>query len=106
LQVSPVQTFLTRSPCCDSAQESFPSEQRHPLPETRKHLAGVAQHRRVVIGDARDVDDHILDTDVEQVLDALADLVHPADQELVAEALEAPPLPVRLDRGVPIRAIF
>src|SRR5215217_8922657 len=80
--------------------------ERHPLDEAGKYLAGVPQHWRMVVGDARDVDDHILDADVDQALDAFADLVHPADQELVAELLEAPRLAVRFDRGISIRAIF
>src|SRR5215213_4779463 len=78
----------------------------HPLHEAGKHLAGIAQHGRVVVGDAWDVGDYVLDAGVEQALDAFADLVHPADQELVAELLQAPRLPVRFDRGVSVRAIF
>ena len=34
---------------------------RHRLHELRKHLTRVAQHSRVIVGDAGDVGDHILD---------------------------------------------
>jgi hypothetical protein len=62
----------------------------------------------VVVGDARSVDDHGIDAGVGQVLDALTGLIHPADQELLAEALGVPPKEEResdrLQPNPPVRA--
>src|SRR5215212_4296589 len=95
--VSPIpKTGVGLTPATDTARDCsaalYRSKRLPSLHEAGKHLAGEAQHWRVVVGDARDVDDHILDAHVDQALDAFVDLVHPADQELAAKLLEAPPL--------------